>query len=54
MEELKGLRCLAFYFQNCLLTKICFMKYDQIKTMGELIHSHTTVHTLIKSPCVGV
>lgn len=28
------------------------MKYGQIKAMGELIH--TTVHTLIKSPCVDV
>jgi hypothetical protein len=52
MEEFKGLGCLAFYYQICLLTKICFMKYDQMKTMGELIH--TTVHTLIKSPCVVV
>lgn len=52
MEEFKGLSCFTYYFQNCLLTKICFMKYDKIKRMGELIH--TTVHTIIKSPCVGV
>jgi len=44
MEEFQVLSCLAFYFQNCLLTKICFMKYDQVKTMSEPIYTKQSTH----------